>query len=79
MNLYPSPAIQAYHEVNGDIAICNPKSKPFGDCSFTNTCLSQEDGIVLCAPAYYLNYSFDLLLAANNRIDKPSAGLRGQI
>lgn len=77
--LYPSPAIQAYHEENGDISICNPKSQPFGDRGFTNTSLTQKDGIVLCSPAYYLNHPFDLLLAANNGVNKPSTGLCGQI
>ena len=72
-------ASQAYHKINGDIAICNSKSKSLSNCSFANSCLTQENRIVLRPSAYYLNHSLNLLFTTNNRIDETSTSLCGQI
>lgn len=69
----------SYHKVNGDISICNSKSQPLGNCSFANTCLTQKNRVVLRPSAYYLNYSFNLVFTANNRINETSTSLCGQI
>lgn len=72
-------ARQAYHKINGDIAICNSKSQSLSNCSFANSCLTQKNRIVLGPSAYYLNHSFNLLFTANNRIDETSTSLCGQV
>lgn len=72
-------ASQAYHKINGDIAICNSKSQSLSYCSFANSCLTQKNRVVLRPSAYYLNHPFDLLFTTNNRIDETSTSLCGQI
>src|SRR6185312_4555316 len=70
-----APVVQDF----GDRAADDHLSEAFDDCRLAHARFAQQDGIVLLPAAEDLNDSFDLVLAADHRVELALAGKLGQV
>ena len=63
----------------GNFAVMDFQRQPFGDGGFAHAGVANVDRIVLAPPAQHVNGSFDLVVAADQRIDLAPARFLDQI
>ena len=63
----------------GDVAADDPLGQPFGDRRLADARLADEDRVVLRPPAEHLDDAADLLVAADDRVERALRRLGGQV